>query len=158
PVQPAVRWRYSGSSHPTESKYAGTNPPKGAIIHYYLKEKAEKITLEILDAQGAKVQTLTSEKAKEEEPAEDDPDAPSRVYKPTVLLVEPGVQRVVWDLRYPGAATIKGAKIDEGNPRFGPLVNPGKYTLKLTVDGESFKRSLEVQPDPRVEMTPSQLG
>ena len=69
-----------------------------------------------------------------------------------VLPVEPGVQRVTWDLRYKGANDIAGAKVDQGNPKLGPLVVPGRYKLRLTVDGKVLPLgSVEVTPDPRVK-------
>jgi hypothetical protein len=37
----------------------------------------------------------------------------------------------------------------ESNPP-GPLVAPGKYTVKLTVDGQSFTQSVEVLRDPKI--------
>ncbi len=47
----------------------------------------------------------------------------------------------MWDLQIEGAKPIKGAKADSGNPKEGPLVPPGKYTLKLTADGETVQTS-----------------
>jgi hypothetical protein len=45
---------------------------------------------------------------------------------------------------------IKKARTDSGYQLFGPMVLPGMYTLKLTVDGKSYSTPLEVRPDPRV--------
>jgi photosystem II stability/assembly factor-like uncharacterized protein len=154
PVQPAVRWRY-------HSSYAGPspgqNPPRGAVVHYYLRKKPKgDLTLEILDAQGTVVSKLSSKPDPEELPA-DDPDAPENPPKKPLLPTEPGVQRVVWDLRHQGATLIKGAKIDMGNPAVGPLANPGTYTLKLTVEGKTWTTVLTVQPDPRVQISAAEL-
>jgi hypothetical protein len=106
--------------------------------------------LEILDAVGKQVQSLT---VKKEEPQtkEIDPDAPDEAYKKPALTNKPGLNRISWDLRYAGAKFIPKAKNDGGNPKRGPLVNPGTYTLKLTVDGKTQTTSLEVKPDPRVK-------
>src|SRR5262249_17485714 len=40
----------------------------------------------------------------------------------------------------------------------GPLVNPGIYTLKLTVDGKTYTGPVEVKMDPRVKMPLSELN
>jgi hypothetical protein len=64
---------------------------------------------------------------------------------------------VAWDLRYQGAETIKGAKIDAGNPAEGPLATPGTYTLRLTVDGKVLTTKLEIQPDPRLQLAAAEL-
>ena len=64
PSPPAMRWRYHGENYAGEDRIAGDNPPKGAIINYYLPAKPkEELTLEILDAKGDLVRKLTSKKA-----------------------------------------------------------------------------------------------
>src|SRR5262249_1580338 len=44
---------------------------------------------------------------------------------------------------------IEDAKIDNGQPRIGPLVTPGTYTVRLTVDGQTLSRPLVIKLDPR---------
>jgi photosystem II stability/assembly factor-like uncharacterized protein len=178
-VQPTIRWRYHGAFH---AKALGQNAPAGAIIDYYLREKPrEKITLEIHDAQGGLVNTFKSkppkkkkvdktpaqeeeEKAEaadkddeEEEVPEDDPDAPFEKVKKMHLGTAVGVNRVAWDLRYKGANKIKGAKVDAGLVELGPLVNPGSYTLKLTVGKKTVSTTVQVLPDPRLQLSPSAM-
>jgi hypothetical protein len=174
-VEPAIRWRYSTPFH---AKGAGQNPPAGAIINYYLKEKPKDIiTLEIRNSAGALVDSFTSKKKEppstatpqqkvetpkilpkeeEEQTPEEDPDAPEERYKRPVLTTEAGVNRLIWDLRYKGAEKIKGAKVDSGAPEVGPLVNPGTYTLKLIVQGKSVTTTVRVDPDPRLHLTPAE--
>jgi photosystem II stability/assembly factor-like uncharacterized protein len=155
-VQPAVRWRYHPPVHSTEERSVGENPPQGAVVHYYLKKAAKKVTLEVLDEMGGLVRRLTSDKDTEETPDPTVPDDEDREKKR--LPKGPGLRRAVWDLRYEGARLIKGAKVDSGNPRVGPLVNPGTYTLKLTVDGKALpERKVEVRPDPRVSIPSEEL-
>jgi photosystem II stability/assembly factor-like uncharacterized protein len=150
-VQPAARWRYHSPVYSTEEKNAGDNPPRGAIIYYYLKAKAKLVTLDVLDSNGDLVRSYTSKEDKQDEEDEDDPDG-REPEKDVTLPVEPGMQRFVWNLRYQGAALIPGAKIDQGNPRTGPLAIPGRYKLRLTVDGKELPPgSVEVLPDPRVK-------
>ncbi len=154
PVQAAIRYRYHFSY---AGKSPGQNPPRGALIHYYLKKKPKgDITLEILDAQGSLVHKLSS-KPEPDVLSPDDPEAPEELPKKPVLPTEPGIQRVVWDLRYKGATLIKGAKIDTGNPATGPLANPGSYTLRLTVEGRTLTTMLAVQPDPRLQISAAEL-
>src|SRR5439155_22757067 len=105
------------------AKTAGDNPPQGAIIQYSLKKKPkDPIKLEILDEKGALVNTLTSKEEPDGE-SEDDPDGPEEPVKKTILTTEVGVNRVNWNLHYQGATLIKGAKIDSGDPKEGPLVS-----------------------------------
>jgi hypothetical protein len=156
PVADAIEWRYFSGGVETG---AGQNPPAGALIHYYLKAKPTgDATLEILDAQGKLVRTLTSRPKQldasyewEVEEAETDPRKPD-------LEVDPGVHRAVWDLRWAGAAKIPGAKLDAGDPKTGPFVLPGTYTVKLSVDGQSQSGTLVVKQDSRLTVPPADLA
>jgi hypothetical protein len=77
---------------------------------------------------------------------------------PAVLSTEPGHHRFVWDLRYPAPPGTRRelsiAAVFARTPTgpLGPLVAPGNYTVRLTVDGARFERRIEVRLDPRVEM------
>src|SRR5262249_39741424 len=55
-----------------------------------------------------------------------------------------------WNLRHQGAERIEKAKVDAGNPKNGPLVAPGTYTVKVIADGKTYSGKLEVRMDPRV--------
>jgi len=154
-IQPAIRWR-TAEALTNHVKAPGENPPVGAVIQYALKAKPKTdVTLEIQDGGGQTIRTLSSKKQEPEEP-EDAPDAGERD-KPTLLSLDPGVQRVVWDLRYEGANWIRKARVDSGNPKKGPLALPGRFTAKLTVDGETLSAPLEVRPDPRGKVPPGDL-
>jgi photosystem II stability/assembly factor-like uncharacterized protein len=154
-VQPAIRWRYHSGIYGDADK-GFDNPPKGAIVNYYLKKKPkDTITLDVLDAKGSIVATLSS-KEEEEEP-EDAPDAPEEPVKKTVLTTEIGVNRIAWDLRYNAPELIKHAKFDGGNPKRGPFVMPGTYTLRLMVEGKTLTSQVIVQLDPRVQLPAPEL-
>jgi hypothetical protein len=151
PLAPAIRWRYHSAYTPSD-KINGDNPPRGAILNYYLKSKPkEPITLEILDAGGKLIRRLGKESI--DESPEGDPDGPEEKPKKLELKTEPGVHRVAWDLRFDGPTLIEKAKWDGGEARSGPLVMPGTYTVKLTVDGKSQTAAVEVKPDVRVKLS-----
>jgi photosystem II stability/assembly factor-like uncharacterized protein len=151
PVRPAVRWEEASGFHRDGE---GENPPRGAVIAYSLKGKVEgDIRLDILDA-GAKVIRTISSKKDEDEAEPDDPDSGLR--KKPRLTKEPGVQRIVWNLRTDGAEKIKKAKA-EGNPEGAIQVPPGTYTARLTVGKDVLTQPIEVKPDPRLGLTPADL-
>jgi photosystem II stability/assembly factor-like uncharacterized protein len=157
PPTPAIRWRYHGENYTGEDRIAGENPPKGAVISYYLPAKPkEELTLEIMDAQGNLVRKLTSKKQTPED--EEHPDQPWSPYKPTVLPKEAGVNRTAWDLNYEGPTIIPKAKNDAGVPHHGPSAPPGQYTLKLHVDGKTLTGAVEVRLDPRVKTSAQDLA
>jgi photosystem II stability/assembly factor-like uncharacterized protein len=151
PVRPAVRWEERSGFH---EDGPGENPARGAVIAYSLKGKVEgDIRLDILDANDKVIRTITSKKD-EDELAQDDPDGGSR--KKAILTKEPGVQRVVWNLRTDGAVKIRKAK-SEGNPEGAIQVPPGRYTARLTVGKTIQSQPVEVKPDPRLGLTPADL-
>jgi photosystem II stability/assembly factor-like uncharacterized protein len=142
------RWYYAGSMR---DRAAGQNPPRGAAITYALKEKPKSVSIEIKDAQGRLVRTLSSV-ARPRVDADDNEEDP----KPALKL-EAGLQRTVWDLRWEGAERIKKAKIDWGNPADGPVAVPGTYTVALTVDGRTTTVALVVKADPRSQVSQADL-
>jgi hypothetical protein len=149
PPTDTIRWRYHGG--PRE-KNAGENPPAGAIVYFWLKDKPKgEVVLEVLDAQNRVVRRLSSTPPQAWGHAED-AEAPKAPFK-----AEAGLQRAVWDLRWEGATLIRNAKIDYGDPREGPLAVPGVYTVRLSVDGQQQTAKLTVKPDPRVTLSQADL-
>jgi hypothetical protein len=69
---------------------------------------------------------------------------------PPARATEPGVHRLVWDLRYAPAllANLDGG-IDEG-PR-GPWVLPGEYRVRLRFGDREQVRALRIAGDPAVQ-------
>jgi len=135
------------------------NPPVGAILDYYLKSAASgPVTIEILNASGTAVRHYSSA----------DPAAPP---DPGTLVVnavwqrtpEPpsaaaGMHRFVWDFRPDppaGGGRGRGGRGGGGGGGGGggrggpPPVPAGNYTVRLTVNGQTFTQPLTVRPDPR---------
>jgi hypothetical protein len=151
---PAIRWRYD-----VAGKTAGRsdNPPAGAVIYYYLKDKPGKeVTLTVTDADGRVVRTLRSTAEPPDAP-QGDPDGYAEAPKPD-LAVDPGVQRAVWDFGYDHAAKIEDAKVDSGNPKDRIVAPPGTYTLRLEADGAVATAAVSVRPDPRVRVDDATLA
>lgn len=138
---------------------SGQNPPAGAIIYYHLKSKpAGDITLELLDSSGKLIQKFTSKSVDgQTEPAsggDEDGFSGGGGRRPPA---EAGLNRFVWDLRYPGAIRFPGLIMWSGGTN-GPRVVPGIYQAKITVNGESMVQSFEVKKDPRLETTPADFA
>ena len=62
------------------------------------------------------------------------------------------MNRFLWDMRYPDAARFPGLIMWAGNVR-GPQIVPGKYQVRLTVDGQSQTQPFTVKKDPRAPTT-----
>lgn len=139
-IRPALRFatmmtRYGIGDHP----FTGQNPPYGALITYYLKNKLDEKTVikgQIIDSNG-KV-----------------------VYELMRLPKEQGLNRVAWDLRY-GGPQVRRPPTDEevaftGGPR-GPQVLPGIYTVRMSVGSKTVEQKVEVRLDPTVNAQPADL-
>jgi hypothetical protein len=147
----AVRWRYGDGSYGGRAG-SYSNPPQGASIYYSLgSEDKGEVTLEIADAKGTVIRTLSST-APEPAGSEDNQQKAD-----PALSGKAGVQRAVWDLRYEGANKIRGGKIDTGDPEEGPRVAPGTYTVRLTAAGQTVTAPLRVVSDPRGDASPEDL-
>jgi photosystem II stability/assembly factor-like uncharacterized protein/phage anti-repressor protein len=170
-----VRWDNWQETPLSAETPAGQNPPDGAIIDYYLKSStAKEITLEIRDERGNVVRRYSSAEPPQETAPKNVPEfwfAP-----PARLTTKAGLNRFVWDLRYPHPATLpygySGQRLDyieytvpdnaipgqtPSQQPPGPLVAPGKYEAVLTVEGKTYRQPLVVVLDPRVRVSTADL-
>jgi photosystem II stability/assembly factor-like uncharacterized protein len=148
---PRPTYRMEGGS--ADIPGLGKNPPNGVIVYYVFKQKPEdEVKLEFLDAQGRVIRTFSSRARPTEAPP--DPMAEFFGLAPPEGRVpaEAGMNRFVWDLRYPDPVRVSG--IPTWGSARGPKVVPGTYQVRLTVGGRTLVRSFEVRKDPRVEATP----
>jgi photosystem II stability/assembly factor-like uncharacterized protein len=152
---PAVRVDndgFLGTPLPPEEPQAD-NPPGGAIVDYYLRSDATKVSLQIMDAQGHVIRHYSSEdKTTIKRPLL--PIAERWFPKPQVLETSRGEHRFVWDLAAGGSGTgMDDDDEDSASMPPGPRVAPGIYTLRLSVDGTAMDRPLHVIMDPRSTAT-----
>jgi len=117
-------------------------PNLGPQIDYYLPGSNTPVTIEIVDMKGALVNSYSSETAAPERSARDagqsdDPDAPSaRRFGPPPPRVtkNPGLNRVVWDLRNKEGVTLP----------------PGQYRARVKFGATTETQPFNVLIDPRV--------
>jgi Sortilin, neurotensin receptor 3, len=134
----------------------GENPPAGAVVYYWLKDRPQgEVTLEFLDSAGKLVKKFSTGEAAPPPPgpageAEENPFAGP---PPARLMAQAGMNRFVWNLRYPDATTFPGLIMWAGSVT-GPRVSPGSYQVRLTVNGKSQTESFLVKKDPRLTTTP----
>src|SRR5688572_26111847 len=126
-IEPAHQVRYSGEiAHTGDMFFQGQNPPNGAIVDYWLGAAREggAVAISVHNAAGQQVANV----------------------EPTRTA---GINRVTWNLRHAPLASRAGAR---GRAPAGPLVVPGRYTVRLTVDGQNYERPVEVREDPRMSV------
>jgi hypothetical protein len=133
---------------------AGTNPPDGAIVDYLLQGPAQ-VTLEILDERGAQVRRYSS--SEKVEPPKDEGNVPRWWIRPArVPSGEAGLHRFVWDLHWPPPPSLDPqypiAATPHDTPREpqGAWAVPGRYTVRLTVNGRAIEQPLNLKLDPRI--------
>ena len=72
------------------------------------------------------------------------------------LPTDAGLNRFVWDMRYEGATRVPHSPLWGGSTD-GPEAVPGKYQVRLTVNGKQYTAPLEIVPDPRLKVTQQDL-
>lgn len=132
----------------TENSFvSGQNPPEGADINYYLKEKSkDSVEVLIFNARNELIQKIKGKN-------------------------KPGINRVWWDLRHQeyvfsklktkprgkedwvkldekGERTMFIYDLDIGPGMTPPMTPPGIYTIVLKANGKEYKQSLTVLKDP----------
>ena len=142
----------------------GQNPPDGALIDYYLGSNANKISLEIFDLKGNKINWFSSDDVEEriDSTSMQHPTYWIRPFKK--LSTKKGHQRFVWNLRHkePRGANrgyaIAAVQYNTESGPVGPFVAPGEYKIKLNVDGKVTEKTIKVKLDPRSEMSAEALN
>ena len=115
----------------------GIRSLRPATVDFYLAKEAKAGTLEILDQDGKVVKSSP---------------CATTAGKPTAntMTCKAGMNRVVWDMNYPGPATFPGLILRYASPSAGPTAPPGSYEVRLTVGASSETQRLEIRRDPRV--------
>ena len=165
PAATATRVRFNMFSDtpipPDEA--TGKNPPDGAYIDYYLNGQAKEMSLMILDLNGNIVRMYKSDSKPEQLDSLKMPHPTYWIRPAKTLSTNVGHHRWVWDLRYtpPQGAdrqfAIAAVYKNTASSPAGPLVHPGTYTVRLTVDGKTQEQKLSVRLDPRVTIGATDL-
>jgi len=154
----AVMWRSWNNKPLTSDKaYYGENPPRGAIIDFYLREPLEgkeSVHLTIQDASGQTAFSINCTA-----PSPTPTSAPAGRGGgffgggTTTCHAKQGINRFVWDLRSRPAGPQSGAPANDFASfmaRRGLGVEPGEFTVKIKYGDTEMSKSLTVVEDPRV--------
>jgi photosystem II stability/assembly factor-like uncharacterized protein len=141
----SYEYHYHSNDLGIYTRFAGENPPKGAIIDFYQNAPPKSPpTLQVLDSSGRVIRTVqgTHKVKGKEEPW---------------ISNKSGIDRYVWDFSEDAPTKWYGAAKEEyQGPRTGPTVVPGTYTLRLTLGGSTLTQTVVVKGDPRDDWTPAQ--
>jgi photosystem II stability/assembly factor-like uncharacterized protein len=118
-------------------------------IDYHLAEDAGKVMLEFMDVTGQVLATFES--PDEEDDDEDEPAEPAGFFGGgggQTPAGTAGTNRFRWNQRLSGWTDFEG-RIFWAAGNQGPSVLPGRYQVRLTVDGESMTQDFEIRMNPR---------
>jgi len=129
-IRPAIAYlpdRQRGQQTGGQKAFVGENPPRGAMISYYLKSAASgDVKITIADATGRTIRTIDGTK-------------------------EQGINRVNWNLTpQPPAGRGQGGGFGGGGGggRGGvPAVDAGTYIVTLSVNGKTMTKPVSVLQD-----------
>ncbi|HEY0565250.1 MAG TPA: hypothetical protein VGC88_06680, partial [Terriglobales bacterium] len=109
----------------------------------------DRIKVEILDASGKVIRTYPPKTP----PTAEADEGFGAGREHAKIPGDAGINRFVWDLRYEGATRIPNSPLWGGSTE-GPVAVPGKYQVRVTVDGQAETQPLEIVPDPRLKLSP----
>jgi len=128
------------------------NPPAGVAIDYYLKRPASTpVVIEIVDANGAVIRTMSSDPNAQPPATGRGAGGIARVSPlwqtpPALPSTSAGMHRATWDALRPRPRGAPPA--DEGGPLDRHYI--GNFTARLTVNGKTYTQPFVVKPDPRM--------
>ncbi|MDH3709416.1 MAG: glycosyl hydrolase [Cyclobacteriaceae bacterium] len=135
--KPMSSYRMGNPSFRSAPANSGKNHPGGVMVHYYLKQDLDSgqlLTLEILDQKGELIRSFSNQLKPEKKEPELTPKA--------------GMNRFVWDMRYPEAEKFEGL-IMWGAGTQGPKAVPGIYQARLSQGESNQQVEFEILADPR---------
>ncbi|MFQ5743535.1 MAG: hypothetical protein ACE5HV_08090 [Acidobacteriota bacterium] len=155
PVRPARYFYYwKDTSYRAHAAYAAPNPPFGAIIDYWVEPELAAS----LEAAAPVEEASTNAAPAGEDATDDSParvsilDASGQVVRTLAAPAQPGINRLLWDLR------VDGAESDPGRPApAGPFVLPGRYTVRVSAGDASSTTTVTVSHDPLLALSEADL-
>jgi hypothetical protein len=119
---------------------AGDPKPLGAMMYFRLGEGVLEVSITILDDHGNEIVTYGKDELTLKYAAQGDD------------TFDAGLNRFVWDMRYPLPSAIPGRP----PTAIQPIAKPGKYQARLTVDGASQTREFDLFMNPNEPYTQAQ--
>jgi hypothetical protein len=138
--KPAETVRMSIGGYRRTVVNGGESLEPGVIVNYYLPEKPakdQKVTLTFIDSEGKEIHTYVQ---KPKNPREDK------------VTAKKGMNRFVWDLRYPPSRSVKGA-VFWGPGSVSPVAIPGDFKVRLKMGEKSLEQSFTLTGDPNLKTT-----
>ncbi len=164
-----IMWAQRGDWPFAGATYSAPNPPRGTLIRYYLRDEwtAPMAEEEGEEADGS--DDGDDSAAGDGSDMADGAPAEESTFALTItdsggghirtleVPGDAGVNEVVWDWRLDPPYEPEGPQgpVGFGQPGTpdGPIALPGVYTVSMTVGGQTYSSTVEIQADPRRPMT-----
>jgi hypothetical protein len=181
-IRPAIRWsQWNRDGNLGQKKWTGENPPQGALITYYLKSQPPgEVNITISDKDGRPVRRMrrVADDAginrvvwdlRYDTPAGGGGGRGGRGGGGAPAAGAPGAETDT-SLAAFRARRAAAAALAEEQPQGeegpgggrggggGLEVMPGTYTVSLSVNGKQLTKPVQVELDPRSDMTPAQIA
>jgi photosystem II stability/assembly factor-like uncharacterized protein len=150
-----VRWNMYPDTPLPADEPAGQNPPDGLMIDYYLSSKSNnEVTIDITEHNHNLIRHFSSRDSMYKIPPVNIPLYWIRPQQ--ILSADSGSHRFLWDMHLPPLNTPPeypiSAVVGETAPApTSPWVRPNYYIITLTVNGQKYSQSCDVEMDPRVK-------
>jgi hypothetical protein len=159
-LTPRHTYRVSGGSWYSPTMNVGQNAPNGVLFHYSLQDTTSKeLRLTIRNAKGDSIITFSSIKDVKGEPfKQENSFYLDSLHRPSndALTLRKGLNRFVWDMRWPGAEDLEGAMLWGGGTE-GPLAMPGRYIAQYSLGADTQNVNFEIRMDPRLTTSTEDL-
>ncbi len=124
------------------NRFRGVNPSTGVVVYYNLPElkKTDEITMEVKNAAGNVIRTYSSKSDKKFKRWDGGPGPEPALSK------SKGLNRFVWDMRYPTMPGVPGVYIESSYA--GHKAPPGKYTITIKMGSQTVSTDAEILANP----------
>jgi photosystem II stability/assembly factor-like uncharacterized protein len=119
---------------------AGDPKPLGAVMYFKLEKEPKEISLAILDNKGNEIRNYTKDQMSLNYGSGDD--------------INTGLNKFVWDMRINRVTSVPKRPATA----IAPIVAPGKFTARLTVDSVVENQDFEVFMNPKESYTQKQAN
>jgi photosystem II stability/assembly factor-like uncharacterized protein len=141
--QPRVAYEYTmhQNDEGAYTRFSANNPPNGVAITFYQAQPQKAAPrIEILDDRGRILRTVSGT---HKEGGKDVPNVSNKA----------GLNQWVWDFTINGPVKYYGAPPLFQGPDSIVGVAPGRYAVRMTLDGHTYLQHFDVKPDPRSQFT-----
>jgi photosystem II stability/assembly factor-like uncharacterized protein len=115
---------------------AGTNPPNGVVINYYVKDvnDSTKASVAFMDKNHKLIKTFATDS------------------KDNKLEIGKGMNQFVWNMQYPDAEKIEGMILWTGSPN-AITAPPGNYFARFKLGKDSVEVPFTIKADPNYKIS-----